>query len=46
MKTVVYIIFLLLVGIAGYVGAKGLIADDISREEKWAEYDRRNKTRL
>ena len=36
-------IFLCLIGYAGYTGAKGLLMDDIEREKKWKEYEHREQ---
>lgn len=39
----VFILFLILITAAGYAGAKGVLEDDIAREKKWLDYEKRNR---
>ena len=42
-KYFVYFLFLLLLAAAAYAAAKGLMKQDSDRENKWAEYEHRNR---
>ena len=42
-ELLVFFIFLILFAIAGYTGAKGVWGDDIAREKKWLDYEKRNR---
>ena len=41
-EIIVLLLFLIVLAAAVYAGGKGLLSEDIKRENKWAAYEHRN----
>ncbi|MBQ4511705.1 MAG: hypothetical protein II969_01845 [Anaerolineaceae bacterium] len=41
-EVIVLFLFLIVLAAAVYAGGKGLLSDDLKREDKWAAYEHRN----
>lgn len=41
-EIIVMLLFLIVLGAAAYAGGKGMLSEDLKRENKWAVYEHRN----
>lgn len=42
-ELLIFLLFLFLIATSGYTAAKGLLSEDIAREKKWLDYEKRSR---